>query len=284
MKKIQLCLNGKSFHPKHTFENGQCFRWIQDGDEYIGVVDEALVRVKPKGRDFIAEVLLGSLEMDRLKTYFDCETDYLAMEALLSQKDPWLEKAFKIGSGLRLLRQDPFEMLMTFIISSNNNIPKIRLSVEDLCARYGKLLGTYKGIDYYTFPTLDVLAQCSEDDLKVKAIGYRAKSLYKTLEKLKAEAIDLSIPFGLDLEDGIEWLKQFYGVGDKVAQCILLFGYGKEDAYPIDTWVKQMLKELYGVEKNQKAFIETYFGDHRGFAQQVLFYYMRNYYAKGHVD
>ena len=281
MKKIQILLDGKTFHPQHTFENGQCFRWRKMDESYVGVIKNAIVKVAPLGEDYCAEVVKGQLDVESLEHYFDIGTPYETMVNALGKKDKWLNAALQIVKGLRLLRQDPFEMLITFIISSNNNIPKITMSVEDLCLRYGEEIGTYQGIRFYAFPTLEALSSLTEEDLKVRAIGYRAKALHLTIQKIVDESLDLAAPYGMTLEEGIQWLTQFYGVGEKVAQCVLLFGYQNGDAYPIDTWVKQLLKTLYGVENHQKQFIESYFDEYRGFAQQVLFYYMRQFYNKG---
>jgi N-glycosylase/DNA lyase len=285
----ELWLNAKTFHPVHTFENGQCFRWQPEGDAYTGIIGQAVVRVEPDeaGNGYRAYTVAGTLTNAQLAAYFDEGTDYVAIETALCKQDKWLRTALSRVSGLRLLRQDPFEMLLSFIISSNNNIPKIRMSIEDLCTRYGAHIGTYRGKAYYAFPSPEALADLEEEDFAVKAVGYRAKSLYRTVRRLADENIDLTLPVSMPLKESVLWLQQFYGVGEKVAHCILLFGYHQTEAYPIDTWVKQMLTTLYGVEEKQqayKAFIETYFVTYRGYAQQVLFYYMRSYYSKSKAD
>ncbi|MBS7525750.1 8-oxoguanine DNA glycosylase [Fusibacter paucivorans] len=281
----KLWLSAATFHPVHTFENGQCFRWRAEGDAYVGVIDAAVVCVTQAddGKGYWADVVLGTLSEARLKDYFDEATDYETIMSSLREQDEWLQKAVDYGCGLRLLRQNSFEMLLSFIISSNNNIPKIRMSIEDLCQKYGLLLGSFHDKDYYAFPTLEVLANLEEEAFSVKAVGYRSKALFQTVRKLSDEALDLDVPSHMTLEEATAWLRQFYGVGEKVAHCILLFGYYQTDAYPIDTWVKQLLTTLYGVEANAnayKAFIENYFVMYRGYAQQMLFYYMRSCYSK----
>ena len=279
-----LRLAKSEFNPVHTFENGQCFRWHLTDNGYVGVVNNSLIQVEEAEDAYVVSLLSGEITPTSLVDYFDLETNYATIEATLRKHDQWLEAALNQIQGLRILKQEPFEMLITFIISSNNNIPKIKMSIEDLCERFGKPIGTVNEKTYYAFPTLESLVSCTEEDLKkVRAIGYRAKAIYNTVQKISELSLDLKTPHDLSLEDGVTWLRQFYGVGEKVAHCVLLFGYYKTDAYPIDTWVKKLLSELYGVPDKKgahQAFIKSYFTQYSGYAQQLLFYYMRCFYTK----
>ena len=279
-----LRLAKTQFNPVHTFENGQCFRWQVTENGYVGVVKGSLIQVEEVEDAYTISVLLGDISREALETYFDLETDYAAIEAALQKHDKWLEAALSHIQGLRILKQEPFEVLISFIISSNNNIPKIKMSIEDLCERFGEPIGEFNGKMYFAFPTLENLASCDEEALKkVRAIGYRAKAIYKTVQIISQTSLDLDKPNQLSLEEGVTWLTQFYGVGEKVAHCVLLFGYYKTDAYPIDTWVKKLLSELYGVPDKKgahQAFIKSYFTQYSGYAQQLLFYYMRCFYTK----
>jgi len=278
-------LTKSEFNPVNTFENGQCFRWQATAKGYVGVVRGSLIQVIEREDSYDISVLAGNMTQMSLASYFDVGTDYAIIEATLRKHDQWLEAALNAIKGLRLLKQEPFEVLLSFIISSNNNIPKIKMTIEDLCERYGEQVGIFEGKTFYAFPTPERLASCDEEELrKVRAIGYRAKALYKTVQRLSETALDLNIPYALTLDEGVLWLRQFYGVGEKVAHCILLFGYDKTDAYPIDTWVKKLLFELYGVPDKKgahQAFIKSYFTQYSGYAQQLLFYYMRCFYTKG---
>lgn len=248
------------------------------GNDYVGVVDSALLKVAERGGDYELEVLAGQPHMD-LAYYFDEHMPFEAMKETLSLKDPWLEKAVAYGKGIRLLNQDPFETLISYIISSNNNIPKIKMAVEGLSSAFGDPIGTYAGKMYHAFPKPEALYKVSLEDLKVKGMGYRNKAVYETVHKIVDEGICLEKIRQMDDEEAKGFLKGFYGVGDKVADCTLLFAYEKKNAFPVDTWVKRLLRELYQVEDANKAyaaFVASYFTEYAGYAQQYLFYYMRS--------
>ncbi len=274
-----ITLTQTHFNPYDTFTCGQCFRWEAVDGRYIGVVENAVLEVVPRGDVYDVHVVLGEMSEAALRHYFDCHVSYDVIKAYLSKKDHWLLEAVSAGSGIRLLNQAPLETLMTFIVSSNNNIPKIKMAVKALAETFGTCLGTYEGTPYYAFPTLEVLAKQPEAAFKVKGMGYRNKAIYETAQALYTGKVDLSAPYRLDYNEGKVFLKQFYGIGDKVADCILLFAYEKKNAFPIDTWVKRLLRELYVVEDAQKAyeaFVGAYFKRYGGYAQQYLFHYMRN--------
>lgn len=270
-------LSKEHFSAKDTFECGQCFRWEKVNDDYIGVVGSALLKVCEESTHYEVSVIAGELDVD-LAHYFDETADYEAIKTTLRDKDVYLSEAVQLGKGIRLLNQAPFELLISFIISSNNNIPKIKMAVEALSSSFGQYIGSYEGKAYYRFPTLEELLKVDLEQLKVKGMGYRNVAVYKTVEKLVADQIDLCNVFGMDYDQGKQFLKTFYGVGDKVADCVLLFAFEKKNAFPIDTWVKRILRELYHIEDSKKAyqtFVNSYFTEFAGYAQQYLFYYMR---------
>jgi N-glycosylase/DNA lyase len=275
-----MIIGNEYFNPRDTFECGQSFRWRIIDDLYVGVVRRSVLVLEPFSDGFDVKVLGEPMSDADVASYFDEDADYKGIIEKLSQKDSWLEKATAFGKGIRLLNQDPFEMLITFIISSNNNIPKIKMSVEALSEQFGDCLMTYKGVKLYAFPTLEQLKARTAMDLNVKGMGYRARYIVNAVQQIDENNMDLKLPFEQDYETSKMWLKQLYGIGDKVADCVLLFSYKKKNAFPIDTWVKKMLRELYGIEDKQKAyetFVEEYFDLYGGYAQQYLFYYMRNH-------
>lgn len=275
-----MIIRGEYFNPKDTFECGQSFRWRQIEGLYVGVVKRSVLVLEPLSEGYEVKVLGASMSDAEIRSYFDDSADYRDIIEKLSKKDSWLEKATAFGKGIRLLNQDPFEMLITFIISSNNNIPKIKMSVEALSEQFGEYLMTYNAVRLYAFPTLEQLKICTVEDLNVKGMGYRARYIVNAVRQIDDNQMDLNLPFEQDYETSKMWLKQLYGIGDKVADCVLLFSYRKKNAFPIDTWVKKMLRELYGVEDRQKAyeaFVDEYFDLYGGYAQQYLFYYMRNH-------
>ncbi len=299
----EITIETSDFDLEKTLFSGQAFRWKKIGDEYRGYIDHTFVIAYEKSfldanisdeLDVLAERIDGNhlidfhnrrkfgfklygeiLTEERICTYFDLNRDYAPILHALSEKDEHLNAAITFGKGLRIMKQPEFEMLITFILSSNNNIPKITMTVEALCEKFGRYLGEFEEKSLYGFPTVMDLKNASEDDLRVKAIGYRAKSVYETVQAIVHGQIDLNTAYSLSHEDRIKWLEQFYGVGLKVASCIALFGYADDTAFPVDTWVKKMLSQLYGVEKGHEAFVKQYFDAHPGIAQQYLFYYIR---------
>ncbi len=246
-------------------------------DTYVGVVAQSVLVIKPyDDENHMVSIYGNAMTYAQIAHYFDLETDYGYIMNQLSTLDAHMEKAAIYGEGIRLLKQEPFETLISFIVSSNNNIPKIRMTVEALSEKFGKYLGDYCGKSYYSFPDITALATASLDALTVKAIGYRAKSIFNTCGRIVESGYDLFEPFSMDYVSARTWLTQFYGVGDKVADCVLLFAYGKMEAFPIDTWVKKMLGQLYDVHSEYEAFIRDKFICYPGVAQQILFYYIRN--------
>ena len=265
------------FDVTKTLECGQCFRWQKTGDSYVGVVAQSVIVIGPLDDDHHMVTIYGNeMTYAEIAHYFDLETDYEHIFDQLSTIDDHMNNAAAYGKGIRILNQEPFETLLSFIISSNNNIPKIRMTVEALSEKFGKYLGHFQGKPYYTFPDLMTLASASLESLNVKAIGYRAKSIFNTCNRLVEAAYDLQEPYLMDYEEARTWLTQFYGVGGKVADCVLLFAYGKMEAFPIDTWVKKMLGQLYGITANYDAFVKVKFDKFPGMAQQILFFYIRN--------
>lgn len=275
-----MVLKSSHFEPVSTFECGQCFRWEKCENGYRGIVKGAILTLRPDARDYRVEIekALYPIEDAYLAHYFDEHADYDSIWKHLKKKDRFLKTAVSNYKGMRLLNQEPFETLITFIISANNNIPKIKMSVEALSQRFGTYIGTIDGREYYSFPTVEALAEASLEALQVKGIGYRAKAVSLTAKRILEESIDLEKMRQLSYIESKNELTKFYGVGEKVADCVLLFSLGHKQAFPIDTWVKKMLQTLYEVEDHPRAykdFVENYFTDYGGYAQQFLFYYMR---------
>lgn len=287
LKKIrEITIESKYFDLEKTLVCGQAFRWRKIDEKFFGLIDHTFIvaqklmekntNIKMDGvSSYKFEIYGEDYTESDLMVYFDLHRDYEAILERISKIDQHLSDAALYGKGIRIMRQAPFEMLITFILSSNNNIPKISMTVEALCEKFGDYLGSFDGRDYYSFPTPNQLYLATLEDLNVRAIGYRAKSVYETVQMLVNAQLELKEPEHLRHSEAVEWLKQFHGVGNKVANCILLFGYGDFEAFPIDTWVKRMLSELYGVEKKHEAFVESYFTELPGIAQQYLFFYIR---------
>lgn len=270
-------VSSEYFDVAKTLECGQCFRWRKEADTYIGVVAQSVLVIEPlDDANHLVTIYGNEMPFADVVHYFDLERDYARIFKRLGTLDVHMEKAAVYGAGIRILKQEPFETLISFIISSNNNIPKIRMTVEALSEKFGNYLGDYQGKPYYSFPSFQSLASASLEALNVKAIGYRAKSIYITCSRIIEADYNLQEPFNMDYSAARTWLTQFYGVGDKVADCVLLFAYSKMEAFPIDTWVKKMLGQLYNVHSDYETFIRGKFDSYPGVAQQILFYYIRS--------
>lgn len=272
--------NVTDFDLTHIFECGQCFRWVPsaDGRGYAGAAGGNAARMEFADGTLRIETTGGDEEY--WKSYFDLGTDYGVIKRSLISNEPRIEAACGYGSGIRILRQDPFETIISFIISQNNNIPRIRKNIESLCAEYGReiegsegiaaLRGCGDGGPVHAFPDAETLADASADDLAAMKLGYRSEYIIRAARKYAGEGCP----------ECREELLDFHGVGPKVANCIMLFGFRDMAAFPVDTWVRHIMNDMYGFDekdaKGMQAFAEEHFGELAGYAQQYLFYYYRD--------
>ncbi|CEK36207.1 DNA glycosylase,3-methyl-adenine DNA glycosylase II,3-methyladenine DNA glycosylase/8-oxoguanine DNA glycosylase,8-oxoguanine DNA-glycosylase (ogg),8-oxoguanine DNA glycosylase, N-terminal domain [[Clostridium] sordellii] len=280
-KDNKVILEGVSdFDPKHIFECGQCFRWNDQGDgSYTGVAKGRVINVSREG-DTIYLKNTNLEDFNNIwKDYFDLDTDYSKIKNELRNMDEYLEKATEFGWGIRLLRQDPWEMIISFIISSNNRIPMIQKAIKNLSREYGTYIGSYEGEDYYDFPTPQQLSKASIEEIRACSTGFRDKYIKSTTEEVIKNNDDVYSYRNLSTEDCIKELLKFNGIGPKVGDCIALFGMQKYDTFPVDVWVKRVMQEFYVEDDMSLPKIRKYaidkFGDLSGFAQQYLFYYAR---------
>ena len=278
MKEIELDV--KCFNLKYTLECGQCFRWNKiDENTYIGVVKDRVLKVRQEGNKiFIKSDKEENLEKV-VRYYFDLDRDYEKLEKKIVLIDDNIAKAGKNTSGLRNLNQDFFEMLISYIISANNNIPRISKSVNEISKRYGKEI-EFEGQRYYLFPTPDELRDVTIDEFRECGVGFRDKYIYKTVEKINNKEIDLEQMQKLDTEKLKAALLSLMGVGPKVADCILLFSCARQEVFPIDVWVQRIMRRLYynneEVSKNEiLRYARENFGENAGIIQQHLFYNVR---------
>ncbi|KRQ87654.1 DNA-3-methyladenine glycosylase [Caloramator mitchellensis] len=273
---IQELKKSSECHLEHIFECGQCFRWNKYEDGYIGVAGGKVVYAYEKD-DVIC--LEGAKEEDKnfWWEYFDLGRDYGEIKREL-EKDEILKEAIKYGYGIRILKQEPFETLISFIISANNRIPMIKRAVENISIRFGDRI-EFRGMEFYAFPTVEQLARATVGDLEDCGTGFRAPYIAEAVRKIIDEKIDLEEIKKLDTDEAMKKLMEFKGVGPKVADCVLLFSMQKFDAFPVDVWVKKIMQKFYlapDVSLNKiRQFGKNKFGDLAGFAQQYLFYYAR---------
>lgn len=269
----------KDFDPVHIFECGQCFRWnLLENGHWLGVVQNLVLDLEWDDKNLILYNTSEREFFDIWFTYFDFGRDYGAIKESLASKDPIMAEAVKFGQGIRLLKQDFNETMISFIISQNNGIPRIKKIIESLATNFGDPINSSHGV-FYSFPDLEKLSRLELNDLKVIKAGYRDKYILRAAQQVINKEIDMSSIFNRDTQEARKEMLKLYGVGEKVADCILLFSGTKYDIFPVDRWVKRVMAELYlGYEASYQELYEfaiEKFGDLAGFAQQYLFYYAR---------
>lgn len=273
----------RNFNPKHIFECGQAFRWyVEEDKSYTTIAYGKVINVKKENND----IILSNTNLQDFNNiwyhYFDLERDYDEIKKELS-KDPILAEAIEFGEGIRILNQEPFEMVISFITSANNQIPRIKKSIELMSKHYGekiKIDENFSDLEYYSFPTSEGLSKARPEDLKeVCKVGFRGERIVETANVIAKGELDLNSIYNLTRDEGKELLMTLPGVGPKVSDCILLFAFNKDDAFPVDVWVKRVMEHFYLKEDTNVKLIGSHgariFGRLAGFAQQYLFYYAR---------
>ena len=263
--KIKLC-DAKSLDIEKTFECGQCFRWnCSEKGIYTGIVGKYLAEVSVEnGEVYITSEAPPELWSD----YFDLDTDYAAVSAGFD--GDYLHNCVEYGFGIRILRQDSWEALCSFIISQCNNITRIKGIVERLCEGFGEKFEA-NGKIYYSFPSAERLADLEPEDLAVIRAGYRAEYIINAAKAVASGELDLDTLKVCDYREAIKALRQIRGIGEKVANCVVLFGLYHMEAFPIDVWMKRALKENFSPD-----FDPSSLGKYAGLAQQYIFYYARS--------
>ncbi len=286
MKEQEYVINKiPTFKMKDIFECGQCFRWNKQEDgSYIGIFLNNVLQVNETEDKIIFKGICDGNIEEVVKQYFDLDRDYEKIQNELKKIDENMEKSINYGQGIRILNQDLWETIISFIISANNNIPRIKGIIERLSKKYGKAI-SYNNNIYYTFPTPEELKDVTVEDFRKLGLGFRDIRLYETTQSILNKKVDLE---KLKQEENFnkvrETLLTLSGVGPKVADCILLFSTLKRfEAFPIDVWVRRVMNELYIHEKEEKKVKQKQieqiayekFGNLAGLAQQYLFYWKR---------
>ncbi|MBM6829838.1 DNA-3-methyladenine glycosylase 2 family protein [Anaerotignum lactatifermentans] len=270
------------FSLAQTIESGQCFRWKKWEEGRYTVLSGARQVTLAQAGDsilFLDEVSEG--EAAYWRNYFDWDRDYEQIKKELSAKDQVMAMTIPAGSGIHILRQEFFETLMGFIISQNNHIPRIKGIMERICQSCGEEIGA--GV--YSFPTPEQLATVTEEEFRWLGAGFRARYLVDAVGKVVSGQIREEDLRQMETAEAKAALMTICGVGEKVADCVLLFGLGRWEVFPTDVWIRRMMEQLYfrGKEASLKEIqkkAEKKFGAYRGLAQQYLFYYGRE--GQGH--
>ena len=262
-----------------TLESGQAFRWRCTDKAWEGVVGHRWVRLTQSGNEITAETVGNVRDWAWLDQYLMLDENIGEIVETFPD-DVAMESSLRACKGLRLLRQPHWECLASFICSSSKQIVQIRQIVANLCDRYGDRLPSRSKLAWHSFPAPERLAECSEAELRDCKMGYRAPYVLGSAEMVAGGDVDLADLAELDCTSARRELMRLPGVGRKVADCVLLFGYGYQEAFPIDVWIGRGLRELYfprrkPTRKRLEKFTATYFGPYAGYAQQYLFHYVR---------
>ena len=282
----------KNFRLKHIFECGQIFRFEEIAENhYIVIAFGKLIEVKEDGSNIIIYNTTEKEVNEIWIKYFDLDRDYSTIKQELS-KDTLLKQSIEFGYGVRILNQDPFEMLLSFIISARNNIPSIKKTVNKISIKWGKEI-EYKGKIYHQFPNILQIKDATLEEIQETGASFRSKYILDTIKnvysaidkKLETSHEDAVLKYNLNYIKSLNddechsALQEFKGVGAKVADCIMLFSMEKTSAFPVDVWVKRAMIHFYGAEDSSlnkiRIFGRNKFGKLAGFAQQYLFYYAR---------
>lgn len=275
MIKIELKNN---FNLDSTVTCGQIFRYYKlEDNSYDIILKDRVINVYKKDNYLI----VSSNNEDDLeivvKNYFDLDNDYENINKYLLEKDSLLKDAIMFSCGLMMIRQDPFETLIEYIISANNGVPNITSALNNIAKRYGKKV-LFNKKEYYLFPSYKDLKDVTKEDFRECKVGFRDKYLESIVYKLNNNIINLDDFNKLDSNEALDKLMKNNGIGPKVASCILLFAYQRYDVFPVDTWVKKIMESNYNIigEKNIREFASKTYGKYSALAIQYLFNYSRN--------
>ena len=286
MEQKVILKKQESFELKHIFECGQCFRWNEEKDSsWTGVIKDAVINVRKENDEVIIQgEVLGNKDLNGIVCeYFDLNTNYTEYKEILGSIDEYLAESIRFGEGIRILKQDLWETIISFIISANNNIPRIKKIIEAISRKYGKKI-IFNENEYYLFPTPQELSVASVEDLRSLGLGFRDKRIYETCKIINENKNLLKdISELANTNQMREELLKLDGVGPKVADCILLFALKRVDVFPIDVWVRRVMNDLYihnedenKVDKKKlQSLAEEKFKGLSGIAQQYLFYWKR---------
>lgn len=288
MYEIELKLN-VPFNLDITLDCGQTFRWEKNNGYWKGIVRNTVLFVTQNSNMLkvwsSSKTLLGRNLINGIKHYFSLDHDLLTITNYLSGKLKFFNEysrsvsldAFKESSGLRILRQDPFEMVIQYMISTRNSIPNIKRISDNLSAFFPENRLMINHETFYTFPTLKQLKGLSINDFRSLKLAFRSTWLHELTEKIESEDFFIKLK-ELSLKEKLDTLMQYKGIGFKVASCVALFGYGELNAFPVDIWVKRIMENLYNITGSTKkimAFGMQSFSPYAGYYQEMLFRYIR---------
>ena len=275
-----VIINYKNINLKDTIESGQCFRYnIEEDNSYTLVIVDRIVNIKQSGDKLYVKSNIEKNLNKVITNYLDLNTDYNKLNKEMKKRNSLLDKYIKLSKGFKILRQDPFETLISYIISANNNVARISGIVNSIAKKYGEKV-EFENKVYYLFPTPKKLKDITLEDLKIHKLGYRDKYIIDAISKITSNEIKLKELDNVNTKEALNILESIKGIGPKVASCILLFAYHRFNVFPIDTWVKKTIKNDFKyIEANAKSitkFAEEEFGEYSGLAIQYMYHASRN--------
>ncbi|HTV41361.1 MAG TPA: DNA glycosylase [Candidatus Sulfotelmatobacter sp.] len=281
----EIFLPVKDYDLAATLNSGQVFRWRKQGESWLGVIGNNHVRLRQAADGIIAETDAEIDNWDWLREFLQTDIDLEKILETFPDDEP-MNRAVTACRGLRILRQDPWECLASFILSSTKQIAQIRQIVARLCGCYGEEIpaAKFSAPDHpdlsRAFPSAERIAGLTEKELRNCRMGFRAPHLLAAARHIAEGRLDLKALRPVTYQEARRELMKLHGVGEKIADCVLLFAYGFDSAFPVDVWVERALQTLYfprrrATEKKLLSFAATHFGPHAGYAQQYLFHYIR---------
>ena len=269
------------FNLKYTLESGQSFRWNKVDDAYFGVVEGQILKIQQREDTLIINNSRNNVHPDfnlHLSQYLDLHRDLTSILAKVNV-DAYIDRAIKMFWGMRLLNQELWETIASFILSQNNNVPRIRGIISSLSEKFGQKLA-FEGYVDYTFPTPKALSDAGVDEIFACGTGYRASYLWNAARKVVNGELVLDSLKQAAYAEAKKELMNLDGIGEKVADCICLFSLGHLEALPVDVWIKRIFEKIYlrkqATSREICEFARNYFGDYVGYAQQYLFHYAQN--------
>lgn len=258
--------NVENFDLDETFNCGQCFRWMKIGDKsFVGVVKNKVLNIKKLGNDIILRNVTEEDFKNFWINYFDLNLNYSDIKLEISKINKTLKNACDFAPGIRILKQDPWETLCSFIISQNNNIPRIKGIIERLCRKYGEHLFD----EFYSFPNAETISRLNLEDLAFLKCGFRDKYILDAAKKVTMGEVNLNLISDMSIKETRDELMKIRGVGSKVAECVLLYGMHKLEAFPEDVWIKKAMMKIF------PEYTSSDFGKFAGIAQQYIYHYVR---------
>ena len=263
---------------KDTITCGQIFRYnIENDDSYTVILQDRVVNIKQDESNlYIKSNDENDLE-NIVKNYLDLNTDYEKLNNKIIKMDKDLKDIIDSCKGFKIINQPKFETIISYILSQNNRVPQIAKTLDNISQKYGKKV-IYENKEYYLFPSIDEMKDCTIEELRSLKTGFRDKYIYEFINKLVNKEFDIELLDNMNSIDAMNYLLKNKGIGEKVASCILLFGYSRLDVFPIDTWVKKYMKDTYNITniKDIRDFTYNKYKEYSGLVIQYMFHYKRN--------